>query len=347
MRNQLSAKDKYILMNGLSTTLNSGLSLLDSVNQISKTARGTLKKFCETLSEDISEGLQISDTIEKYQNSFDPITITLIREGEASGTLSEILQDISDDIKSQIDIQSRLKSSLVYPIFILLLFVVILTIIFMFVIPRIAKVLSRLRMELPLPTKIIIYISEILNTYGIYIIIGIFIIGIFFWILYLEFHSKVISWISRLPFFNSLTLDIDLNRFSRSFYLLLNSGISLEKSFKYISTALSRGDVKSAVNDISEMVLNGDSISSGIKKHNKVFPDIMLGVIEAGERSGELKESMQKLTNIFSSQIDTKLKTLTTLVEPIILVTVGVLVGGVMLSIIAPIYQLIANISPK
>ena len=214
------------------------------------------------------------------------------------------------------------------------------------VVPKISTVFTNLNVPLPLPTKVMIFMSQILVHYTFLVFFGIFMVGLAIFLLYREKKRAFLHLLFMLPIVSSLAKLIDLTRFSRSLYLLLNSGIPIAASLELAQEVVLKKEVSIAIEHCKEVVLAGSELSDGLKNAKNIFPNIMIKITEAGEKSGSLDKSMQDVAEFLDYQVDKTLKTLTTLLEPIMLIFVGVLVGGMMLAIIAPIYGLIGQVGP-
>lgn len=340
----LSNKEKLSFITNLQTMLKAGIPVMEAVDSLLQEVKGNQRAVLVTLKEDLTQGGTIGASLEKFPKAFDAVTINLIRAAEEAGTLDTSLADLVSNIKKDIEFSSKVKSALTYPIFVIVVFFAVLLLILVFVIPRVATVFSRLKIPLPLPTKILITISNAILEYTPFFAAGfiIVIVGLFFF--YKTKRHLLLRFLFSLPVLSKLALQIDLTRFARSLSLLMVSGISITDALSLSSNVVNRKDVKKALTAAKDAVASGTPLSEGFKQTKGLFPGIMIRMTEAGEKSGSLEKSMQDLTDYFETEVSTTLKTLTTLLEPIMLVVVGLLVGGMMLAIIAPIYGLIGQI---
>lgn len=343
----LSNQDKLTLISNLATLLSAGIPLIDAVDSLLQETSGNQKKILSALKNDIKEGKTIASSFSRFPKAFDPVTVNLIKAAEESGNLDQVLKDLTIQIKKDIEFSDRVKAALMYPIVVIIVFILVLLLILIYVIPRIAKVFKMLKFDLPLPTKILIAASNILLSYSIPIIISIFLFFIFVIFLYKRKKTALLNFVFSLPFLFSLGRDIDLTRFTRSMGLLLGSGISIAHALELSLKVVTNRKIKSVIAHSRKLVLGGKNLSDGLKAGKGLIPGTMKLIIEAGEKTGKLDISMQELAEYFDSQTEKKLKVLTTLLEPILLVIVALMVGGVMLAIVAPIYKLIGQITPR
>ncbi len=344
---KISNTERLGLISNLATMLTAGLSLLEIVDSLLEDSKGNQKKILEILREDLTQGSRISTSFAKFPQVFDKITVNLIRASEEAGTLDVMLKDLKTTIRQETEFRDKIKGALTYPFIIVVVFLGVLLMILVVVVPKISTVFSRLNVELPLPTKILIFLSDILVSYTIPAVIGAVVFLILFILLYKSQKRLILSFIFSFPLISTLVRQIDLTRFTRSLFLLLNAGIPIASSLELTQEVVLRRDVASAIEKCKEMIISGKKMSEGLKEKKDIFPSIMIKITEAGEKSGSLDRAMQDTSEYLDYQVSGTLATLTTLLEPIMLVVVGVLVGGMMLAIISPIYGLIGQVGAR
>lgn len=340
----LSANDKIALVSNIHTMLASGIPILETVESLLEDAKGGSKKLLEELKKDLGQGQHIYVTFARFPKMFDKVTVNIIKSSEESGTLDTALDDLRLSIRKDIEFNDKIRSALIYPLFIVVVFFLVMIVILVVVVPRISTVFSQLNVTLPLPTKIMIFLSNALLTYTIPIIIGagVLITGTAY--LFKQNRKLFINVLTSLPLISTLTQQIDLTRFTRSLYLLLTAGLPITVALELTQDVVIKKDIGNAIKHAKNYVFSGKKLSEGFKDSKKVIPPIMIKIIEAGERSGSLDKAMLDVSEYLDYQVSNTLKTMTALIEPIMLVGVGVLVGGMMMSIIAPIYQMIGQV---
>ncbi len=343
----ISNAEKLGLISNLATMLAAGLSILEIIDSLLEDSKGNMRKLLEILREDLMQGNHVSSSFEKFPKIFDRITVNLIRASEEGGTLDVTLKDLKENIKKDTEFRDRLKGAMIYPMFIVVVFFGVLLMILVVVVPKISTVFERLNTPLPLPTKILIFLSNLIvkETVPFLIISAVIIAALIF--LFKAQKKLFIGALVSLPLISDLTREIDLTRFTRSMFLLLSSGIPITSALELTQDVVTKPAVSKAIIHSKEMVLSGKKLSEGLKEAKGIFPSIVIKITEAGEKSGSLDRSMQDASEYLDYQVSNTLKTLTALLEPIMLVVVGVLVGGMMLSIIAPIYGLISQVGGK
>ncbi len=344
---RISNNDKLNFLSGLGTMLRAGLSVLEVVSSLAEDSRGDLKIFFEVLYEDLTQGKTISSSLAKFPRSFDKVTINVLKSAEESGTLESTLKDVETTIQKTIKFNDKIRSALLYPLVVSVVFIFIIVGILIFVIPRVSTVFTSLNIDLPLPTKILLYISNILTQQTIWVV-GFFsalILGII--ILYIKKRDWLINRFLSLPFISTIAAEIDLTRFSHSLSLLLDAGIPITSALALTQEVIVKEEIRNVIAETRDMVGSGKKISESFKKYKKIIPKLVIKIIEAGEHSGSLSASMQYISDYLEYQVEKKLFSATTLLEPFMLVTIGFVVGGMMLSIISPIYSLIGQIGPR
>src|SRR3989338_1900209 len=343
----ISNSDKIAFISNLSTMLEAGIPILESIDSLLEGSKGGLKKILETLSEDVTQGKRIHFSFAKFPNVFNKVTVNIIKASEESGTLDETLKDLKDIIAKENEFSDKIKSALIYPSVIVIVFIGVLIVILTFVIPKISLVFTRLRVELPLPTKILIFLSDLLLKQTIPVVVGIILVSIGMLFLFKRNKRFFVSVFISLPVVSGLAKEIDLTRFSRSLYLLLNAGIPITGALELAQDVVVKKEIEKAIITSRDAVQSGKKLSEGLKVQKKSIPSIMIKLIEAGEKSGSLEKSMQDISVYFDYQVSKMLATATVLLEPIILVFTAVLIGAMMISVIAPIYGLIGQVGQR
>ncbi len=342
---RISVKEKMQLMGNLSTMLKAGIPILEAVESLLEEAKGGKQKVLQTMKEDLQAGNKINKSLSRYPKSFDKVTVSLIRAAEKAGNLEVTLKDVQQGLQRDMEFSDKIKSALMYPAFVLLVFVGVLLMMLIVVMPRISQVFSRLRMDLPLPTRILIKSSNLLINHYWFIgggLIAIIAVGVLF---YKHNRRLLANILFSLPFLSGMRRQIDLTRFSRSLALLLGSGLPIVVALELAEDVVLKNDLHQLLTRARERVSAGDKFSEGLRSEGKLVPGIVIKLIEVGERTGSLDESMVEVTEMLDYKVSKTLKTATSLLEPIMLVAVALSVGAMMLAIIGPIYGMISDVN--
>jgi type IV pilus assembly protein PilC len=345
---RLSPKDKQAMIASLATMLTSGIPILEAVDTLLEDSKGPTQKVLQLFRESLMEGHAISHAMRKAPRVFDPVTVNLIEAAEAAGTLEEALRDLSESIKRDMAFTDQIRSSLLYPAFVFTIFILVLLLILLFVVPRIAQVFLGLRVELPAPTMALIAISQFLLKFYPYLLAALVAAVIGFVVLFRAHKRYIINLLLNLPLLKTLGRFIDLTRFNRSMHQLLKAGVPVAEALDLSKRVVNKQEIATAIDRMQKSVSEGKPLSEGLRTPGRhVIPPIMMHILETAERTGTLEKTMAELAEFAETQVTRRLKAITTLIEPVLIVAIAVFVGGMMLAIIAPIYNIISQISGR
>ena len=346
----LKPSEKLILIENLATMISSGIPIIEALETINQDSTNKhLNSITEGAITDLQRGQSLSETLRKFPRDFDKVFLASLEAGEASGKLDEVLFQLSENIKSDIELSQSVKNSLLYPALVVTVLIIVLSSMFVFVIPKVANVFTGLNIPLPLPTVILITFSNFFNKFLLYIIATVVILlsFIFFGVRSGFLKPYLFKLITVIPILNPFFKKVDLARFARTFSLLLNSGVAiieaLNLSTHVVNNELLARDIGAVKNDISE----GEFLSTSLRRYKRSFPALLARLVSSGEKSGKLDKSLSDFYDFYQRQIRVDIKNFTTLLEPVLLVIIGIAIGGIILAIIAPIYQLIGQITPR
>jgi type II secretory pathway component PulF len=341
---RISNSEKLGLFSTLSTMISAGIPILEVVDSLCEDSKGNTKKIVESIRDDLIQGKSLSTSFAKFPATFNKVTVNVVKAAEEAGTLEIVLKDLKSQLQKDMEFIDNVKSAITYPSVIFFLFLAVMLLILVVVMPKIATVFTSLKVSLPLPTRILIFMSDVLihNTIPfIVILIG---IGIGIYLIFKFKRSLIMGVLFSLPVVSKLVTEIDTVRFSRSMFLLLSSGITITSALTLAQEIVMKKDINKVISQAQEIVQSGKKLSEAFKNKKSVFPGIVVKIIEAGERTGTLDKSMEEIGEYMDYQVNSTLKTLISLLEPMMLIFVGLLVGGMMMSIIAPIYGLISTV---
>ena len=342
---RISAKDRMQLMGNISTMLKAGIPILEVIESLLEEIKGPTQKVLQTIKADLQAGRMIHESLAKYPASFNKVTISLIKAAEEAGNLEVALKDVQDGIKSEMEFTDKIKSAMVYPIFVLLVFVGVLVMMLVVVMPKVSQVFGRLNMKLPLATKLLIAASDAVT--GHYMIaIGIVVGLIVFFALFFKYKRNMLAnLLFSLPVLAKMVRQIDLTRFARNMSLLLGSGLPIVTALDLAEDVIVKKDLFQLVVAARGKITSGMTLAEGLRSPNHLISGIVIKLIDVGERTGTLQQAMKDVTEMLDYEVSKSIKTATTLLEPIMLVFVGITVGGMMMSIIAPMYGMISSVS--
>lgn len=339
--NRVSATSIVIMTRQLATMVSSGLVLSEAIDILEEQQTNkTLKKALEEISQDIKGGLTLAQSMGKYPNIFPKLYVNLVKSGESSGKLDQVLLQMADSLEKEREFRAKVKGAMIYPSVVLGMMFIVIIIMMVFVIPRLVNLYTQSTIELPLPTRILIFVSDAFVHFwwlGL-LIIAVVAILLNRWGKTPEGAYFLGRLILRLPLVGSIVSNVTLTNFNRTFGLLTAAGIPLLESISIVSDLTENPVFKNALRDAYHGVERGLPFSSLLV--GSVFPRIVSQMIRVGEETGRIDEIFFKLAEYFESESDHLIKNLTVAIEPIILVILGIGVAFLVLSIILPIYKL-------
>lgn len=343
----LSIGEKTSIIGNLATMLAAGIPILDAITVMEEDSKGRMRTMLALVKDNLQQGKHLFESFSQFPRAFDTVTVNLLRAAEEGGTLTTSLADVRDYIRRDAEFVDKVKFALLYPVIILLVFAGVFLMILIVVIPKISLVFSRLRLPLPLPTRILLFLSNLLLHETVWVIGVVGACGAVLLLLLRYQRPFFVNFLFSLPLISRLTTEIDLARASRSLSLLLNSGVPITGALELTTGVVFKKRTKRLMIRTKEMVLTGKRLSEGLQTDRAYLPGLVTAIVEAGERSGTLDKAMAEVTNALDYRVTNTLKTLTTVLEPILLIIVGAGVGSIMLSIISPIYGLIGKVGTR
>ena len=326
----------------LATMISSGLPLAESLEVLKKqTENKRLQGVIGEISEEISGGSNFSSALSKHGEVFNFAYINIIKAGEASGTLDKVLLKQADVLEKEREFKGKVQGALIYPAIISVAMLLVAAIILIFVVPKLAEVYVDLEITLPLPTRILMALSSFTVKFWWLIIIGI-VGGSSLLRRYRKTESGALvidRLLMQVPVFGKLNRDTSLTEFTRSLGALVDAGVPILESLKISGATASNAIHRKAVANVIIKVEKGASLSKALESE-EVFPPIIPQMASVGEETGKMNEVLTKVSQFFEQEVDQQVKNLTTALEPIIMVTLGIMVGLLMVSIILPIYSI-------
>lgn len=337
-----NSSDLILFTRQLSSILTSGLTLMQALEILKdQVQRNSMKDVINGIIGEIEEGKTFANAISKYPHVFSPIYISLIRAGESSGFLDKILLRLADNLEKQQRLRNTVRAALMYPAVIVILMIAVMTVMMLFVIPQLNSLYISLNISLPITTQIVVGISNFTVRYW-WLVFG-FTISI---VLLFNKWSKTESGgilldtlVLRVPIFGSLVQKTILAEFSRTLGLLIGAGTLVVQSLHETAEVAGNRIYKDAVNEIASRVEKGISVGDAMAVYS-LFPPILVQMVKIGEQTGKLDESLLKVSEYFEREVDGKIKTLTTALEPAIMIILGLGVAFLVISVITPIYSL-------
>ena len=326
----------------LAIMLNAGLTLVDCLAILEKQiAKEGMVAVIRSIQKEILSGNTLSRALQKYPEHFSNLYIALVKSGEASGKMSDILLKLADNLEKQREFQSKIKGALTYPIVVFVGMIVIMFIMITFVMPKLLNLYKDFNIDLPLSTKILMAVSSFLVQFWPFMIAGGFIASRFIRNYLKTVRGKLLldTIMLRLPIFGKVVSISSLVDSTRTLSILIGSGVSILDTLSIIIETTENSLYRNSFKNILKQVEKGVSLGDSFNNEN-LFPPILVQMVTVGEQTGSLDDTMMRISHYFDLEAETSIKTITTLIEPLILVVLGVGVGFLVISVITPIYNL-------
>lgn len=340
-------KEKVVFARNLSVMISSGLSLPRAVNDIVlQTQNQRLKSALGNVVKDLQTGASFADSLAKYPAIFNELFVNMVRVGETSGNLEEVLNLLAAHLEKEHKIISRVKGAMIYPTVIFIVMIAVAVIMLTFVLPTLIGVFKDSNVTLPVSTRIIIWISDTLKVHSVLVAIALFGSIFFSWLFSKTKSGKIlISFLTiRTPFVKNIVIKVNCARFARTYASLLKSGISVVEALKIISRTLSNYYYKKALLDAMDQIKKGTSLSKIILSYPQVFPMLVGQMAEVGEETGKTEAVMMKLAEFYEDEVEQITKNLSSVIEPVLMVVMGIAVGFFAVAMLQPMYSLMGNI---
>jgi type IV pilus assembly protein PilC len=339
---KVKGKDLVIFSRQFSVLISANVAIVQALKiLIDQTPNMKLKKVVSSIADDVDGGAKLSEALNKYPSYFTNFYTSVIKSGETSGKLDEVLNYLADEMEKDYDMTSKIKGALMYPAFVLTGMTAVGVLMMVYVMPKLTDVMSETDMELPISTKIIIAISNFLiNDWWILIILG---VGGFFGIKYFlktEKGQNLWSYIKlHTPVFGNLFQKIYLVRFTRSMHTLIIGGVTIVESLKISAAVVDNATYKKLIEESAKEVEDGSPLSA-VFANSPDVPRMVSQMLSVGEKTGRLDVILEKISDFYGREIDNIIANLMILMEPIIMVVMGVGVGIMVAAVILPMYNM-------
>lgn len=342
----VSSKDLVLFSRQLSTLVGAQMPIVRALRILE--SQVTNKKFAVVLSEmavAVENGESLSNALAKRPDVFGPIYVSLVKSGELSGTLNRSLLYLADQLEKDYQLRSKVRSALTYPAFVILTLVAVALIMFKFVLPRLTSILEEQGGELPLASVIVINITAFVRDFWWVIIIAmiLLVLGIKYAIKTPNGRSILDALKLRFPILKGIFVRLYLARFARNLSTLVAGGIPIIQAVQTIADIVGNVHYRSALQSAAGQIASGKSINEAISLHEE-FPSIVSQMIRVGEESGQLDDILDKLARFYEKEVEEQVASLTSLLEPLIMIVLGVGVAGLVAGILLPIYNLASSI---
>lgn len=343
---KVKQSDLVLFTRQLSSMLSSGLTLFRALEILREQMQNPqMTEVVSSLISEVQDGKTLAQALEKHPQVFSTIYVSIIRAGEKSGLLDKVLLRLADNLEKQAKLKSTVKGALMYPVIVIILMIVVMSIMMIFVIPQLTVLYTNLNVELPLPTKIVVGISNFMIAAWPLILLGggaVF-IGFRKWAKTEGGKILIDTTLLKLPVFGKLITQTILAEFSRTFGLLVGTGTLVVQALNETADTTGNTLFKNAIFGVSKQVEKGVTVGDSMAYY-PLFPPLLIQLVKIGEQTGKIDDTLIKASEYFEREVDQTVKTLTTAMEPFIMVVLGVGVAFLIISVITPIYSLISSI---
>ncbi len=339
----------------LSTLLHAGMPLVPALSALVeqmqcpahpgrrrwRTAPNPLAQVVERIRDSVNEGTSLAEALSRYPNLFSPLFINMVSAGEKSGALEEVLSRLADILERRVQLLGKIKSAIAYPVMMAVVAVGVVVFLLSYVVPSITRLFVEMNQQLPLPTRLLMGVSSVVQSYFILVLAlpCIAAAGVYAMCRTPEGKQRMDRLKLALPLFGPLLLKLEVARLTRTLGTCMKSGIPVTTAMDIARRVVQNQVVAGAVAKIEEQIQRGDTIANALRSTG-IFPPVVFHLLATGQMTGGIENAMTDIAEMYETEVENSVKTLTTLLEPLILLVMGAVVGFIVLSILLPIYQI-------
>jgi type IV pilus assembly protein PilC len=339
---KVKSEEMILFTRSLATMVNAGLPLLQGIDiMMEQTENANFKRVLTQIGQDIEAGLTFSDALKKHPRAFPELYSSMVRAGEASGNLDGILIQLAEYLEATEKLKREIRSAMTYPTIALFIVVAIAVGLLVFIVPKFEEIFESLGGVLPAPTMILIAASEALRKYFL-VVVGVLVAIIVALRYYISMPNGRLQFDMlklRLPVFGPLFRKVAVSRFTRTMSTLTRSGVPVLAALEIVERAIGNEVIARAVKGSQSSIKAGASIAEPLARSG-VFPLMVTRMVDVGEKTGSLDELLAKISEFYDQQVEATISSLTSLIEPLLILVLGVVVGGMVLALFMPIFKL-------
>lgn len=341
-RGRMPAQDLAVATRQLATLVGAGIPLVDALGAlVDQIDNDNFKGMWSDVKTRVNEGAGFGDALAGHPRAFSSLYVNMVRAGETSGALDVVLERLADFTESQAELRTKLIGTMIYPIIMIVMACGVTGILFAFVIPKISKIFEAQKVALPLPTLILMGLSDLAQKYGLLLIplLAGLVYGFARYIRSKNGKPKWDAFVLRAPLFGTLVRMVSITRFAKTLGTLIGSGVPLLTAFDIVQAVVQNTTLQKVIAAARESVKEGESIANPLKRSGE-FPPIVTHMIAVGEKSGQLEQMLANVARSYDVQVAARLQAMTSLLEPILLVFMGLVVAFIVFSVLLPMLQL-------
>ena len=342
--NRVSAKDLMIFTRQFATLLSAKIPLAESLRTLERqTKHAALKSTTFEIISDIDAGLSLSQSLEKYGEIFSPFYINLIRTAEITGRMEEATNYLADYLEKEVILTSKVRNALIYPIIVIVLFFVVVGVMASMVLPNIEPIFLESGVDIPAFTQVILVVGKFLAAWWWAVLLVIITTAILIADYFRTPEGRAVfdEIILRTPIFGNLLKQLYVARFAEAVSILIKGGIPIAQTLEISSITVGSIIYRDLLHEVAEDVRRGELVSQALSKNENFFPPLVAQMVAIGESTGRLEELLERVSSFYTREVDTLLNNLVELIQPILMLVIGVLVGALFASILIPIYNLV------
>lgn len=341
-KKKVKIDDLVVFSRQLSTMVDAGIPLVTALDILAEQIENPMfRQVVSKIRDDVETGSSLSDALSKHTNVFSTLFINMVRAGESSGMLDEILDRVAGYLEKTSALQKKIKAALVYPAAVTIMAIAITVFLLIKVVPVFGDIYAGFGAKLPVPTQIMINVSNFLRRY-FYIAIAFIVLCIFFVNRYAKTDKgrvKLDGLKLKLPIFGVLARKVAVGKFTRTLSTLIRSGVPILSSLEIVSKTSGNSVVEMAVESVRTNVKEGEPIADPLAR-SRVFPPMVVRMVSVGEQTGELEKMLTKIADFYDEQVDAAVSGLTSLIEPLIIAFLGIVIGGIVICMFLPILKI-------
>ncbi len=339
---RITIQDTSIMTRQMATLVGAGLPIVEALNAlIDQTENARLKKVLTQVRESVNEGSSLADAMSRFPKAFSELYVNMVRAGESSGALDIVLKRLADFMENQVLLKNKVLSTLSYPIILVLVCIAILSFLLVYVVPKVVSIFDELQQALPIPTLVLISVTDFLKDYwwALLMVIGGSILALRQYVATENGHRTYDRIILKIPITGKLLRTIVTTRFARTLAILLNSGIPLLQSMDIARAVANNAIISGAIESAKEGIREGESIAEPLRR-SKVFPSMVIHMIAVGEKTGELEQMLSKVSEAYDNEIETTISRMTSLLGPFVILILAAIVLFIVLAILLPMFEM-------
>jgi len=341
-KGKVKGKDLVVFSRQLSTLVSAGVPIVQGLTILTEQIENPyFRDVVNAVREDIESGSPIAEAMQKHPGAFSDLFINMIKAGELGGILDVILERMADYLESADELKGKVKGAMVYPVVVSSVAASVTLFLLIVIIPTFSQIFMDFGQELPLPTQVMISVSQLLRKYILFLILGVVgvIIGIRQYYKTEQGNRQIDELLLKLPVFGILLKKVAIAKFTRTFSTLVKSGVPILEALETVAHTSGNKVIEATVMDARESIREGERIADPLMKSG-VFPPMVMQMISIGEETGNLDIMLSKIADFYDAEVDQAVEGLTAMIEPLVIVGMGIIIGAIVIAMFMPIFQM-------